>query len=194
MRKQIAITGNIGSGKTTIAHLFNLMGIPVYNADMEAKKILNSPTVIQEIAAVVGNQVLNEHLQIDHKILASIIFSDPVMMEAVNGIIHPKVIEDYKQWTKTQDKAPFTLFESAIIFEHKLEVYFDAIILVYCPDEIAIIRASKRDHATTESIKKRLKAQMSSLLKKEKADYIIHNYDNHSVIAQSLEIFEKLSK
>ncbi len=193
MSKHIAITGNIGSGKSTVAELFHLFGIPIYNADLEAKKILNTPTVVEEICAKIGYDILNSNHQIDPRKLANILFSDPSKLEMVNKIIHPKVIDHYKKWAEAHNNSPFTLFESAIVYEHNFNSFFDGIIVVYCPDYLAIERASRRDNTQKEIIQKRLNNQISAEIKKEMADYVIFNYDNFSIIAQCLELFKRLS-
>jgi dephospho-CoA kinase len=193
MIKKVGITGNIGSGKSTVAHLFELMGIPIYSADQEARKFFSDQTVIHQITQVVGKQVLNAQQQIDRRILADILFSDPELLAKINHIIHPRVMSDYQQWSTLQIKAPFTLFESAIIFEHGLDRYFDAIINVFCPDDVAIMRAAKRDRQTEEQIRSRLAHQMSSNLKNQKADFVLYTDDRHSVIAQALSIYKKIT-
>jgi dephospho-CoA kinase len=193
MIRNVGITGNIGSGKSTVAHLFELMGIPIYIADREARKFFLDQAVIQDITKIAGNRILDEQQQIDRRILAEILFSNPELLSAVNHIIHPRVMKDYLQWSKMQNQAPFTLFESAIIFEHGLETNFDKIINVDCPEEIAIMRAAKRDHQTEEQIKSRLAHQMSSKIKNQKADFVIYTDDRHSVINQVLSIFMELS-
>lgn len=193
MIKKVAITGNIGTGKSTVSHLFELMGIPIYSADQEARKFFSDQTVIQEITQIAGKRVLNEQQQIDRRILAEILFSDPELLAKVNHIIHPRVMSDYQQWSTMQIQAPFTLFESAIIFEHGLDRFFDTIINVFCPDDVAIMRAAKRDRQTQDQIKSRLAHQMSSSLKNQKADFVIHTDDHHSVIAQALTIYKKIT-
>ena len=194
MIRNIGITGNIGSGKSTVAHLFELMGIPIYIADKEARKFFLDQTVISDIQKIAGNLILDGQQQIDRRILAEILFAKPDLLSAVNHIIHPRVMKDYLQWSKAQIQAPFTLFESAIIFENGLETNFDKIINIDCPEEIAIMRAAKRDHQTEEEIKSRLAHQMSSEIKNKKADFVIYTDDRHSVIAQVISIFRELSK
>lgn len=193
MSKHIAITGNIGSGKSTVAKLFHLFGIPLYNADLEAKIILNTPPVVEEICAKIGYEILNTERQIEPKKLANILFSDSSKLEMVNKIIHPKVMDHYKQWIKAHNNSPFTLFESAIVYEHNFNSFFDGIIVVYCPNYLAIERASRRDNTQKEIIQKRLNNQISADIKREMADYVVLNYGNFSIIAQCLELFKRLS-
>lgn len=193
MSKHIAITGNIGSGKSTVARFFKLLDIPVYNADVEARKFLASPKVIDEIVATLGNQILDDQGQIIKSEMAKIIFNDKDKLEAINEIIHPKVIADYKEWSHKLYHPAFTLFESAIILERGLEKHFDAVIDVYCPEEIAIKRASTRDGVTAELIRERMKNQMNSESKRDKADFVVFTNDRQSIIEQVLDIKSKIS-
>lgn len=188
MSKHIAITGNIGSGKSTVARFFKLLGIPVYNADLEARKFLSSPKIIDEIVAVLGNQILDDQGQIIKTEMARIIFNDKDKLEAINEIIHPRVIADYKEWSHKLNHPPFTLFESAIILERGLEKYFDAVIDVYCPVEIAVKRASNRDDVSEDLVRERLKNQMNSETKRDKADFVVFTNDRQSIIEQALKI------
>ena len=192
--KRIALTGNIGSGKSTVAHLLSLMGIPVYNSDNEAKKLYFREDVVEKIVYVVGKQILDISNSINFTKLANEIFSNNSKLNAVNKIIHPLVMADYNKWNTKQKNAPFTIFESAIIYEHHLESYFDSVIHVYCPDEIAINRATLRDHKSIEEIKLRLNRQIDTEIKKEKADFVIRNHQNYSVIQQIALIYTQLSK
>ena len=192
--KYIGITGNIGSGKSTIAHLFKLMGIPVYVADSEARKFFLEQTVINDIVRIAGSRILNDRAQINRNVLAEILFPNPELLSAVNRIIHPLVLADYHLWSINRQQAPFTLFESAIIFEQQLESNFSAIIDVYCPEDLAIKRASKRDHETEAQIKLRLAHQLNAEIKSKKSDFIILNDECHSIITQTLTLYNKLSK
>jgi dephospho-CoA kinase len=192
--KYIGITGNIGSGKSTIAHLFRLMGIPVYVADNEARKFFSEQAVINDIVRIAGSRILNDQAQINRNILAEILFPNPELLSAVNRIIHPLVLADYHLWSINQQQAPFTLFESAIIFEQRLESNFSTIIDVYCPEDLAIKRASKRDHETEAQIKLRLSHQLNAEIKSKKSDFIILNDERHSIITQTLALYNKLSK
>ncbi len=192
MSKHIAITGNIGSGKSTVARFFKLLDIPVYNADIEARKFLAFPEVITEIKTILGNHILDNQGQIIKSEMARIIFNNKDKLEAINKIIHPRVIADYKEWSHKFNHPTFTLFESAIIFEHSLESYFDAVIDVYCPEEIAVKRASIRDGVSEDLIKERLKNQLNSEIKRDKANFVVYSNDKQSIIKQVLDIKSKI--
>lgn len=193
MSKKIGITGNIGSGKSTVSHIFELLGIPIYVADIEARKFQSNRAIINKIASIAGTEILNNEKQIDRGVLAKILFSNQEKLNAVNKIIHPLVISDYEKWHCKNQDAPFTLFESAIIFEHQLESNFDLIIEVYCPLEIAISRASIRDKQPISEIKNRLAHQVSFEKRESHADFVIMNDEKHSILAQVLKIFNSLS-
>lgn len=193
MKNHYALTGNIGSGKSTIAHLLLLMGIPIYNSDNEAKKFLAQRSVIDQLSTAIGMEILDNEHRINHSKFAALIFENPSFLEKANTIIHPLVMADYQKWKSENNQTPFTIFESAIIFEHQFESHFDGVIDVYCPDDLAIERAVKRGFQSLEDVEKRLSRQMNTELKKEKADFVIHNYGNHSLIAQVLSISDQLS-
>ncbi len=194
MSKKIAITGSIGSGKSTVSRLFEIMGIPIYNADNEAKTLLTSPEVIDKIVAITGNGIIDHSGLIIKSELAQVIFNDKEKLNSINKIIHPKVIANYLEWVELNKNKPFTLFESAIIFESNLESNFDAIVDVFCPDEIAIKRASARDGVSEELIKKRLKNQMNSEIKRDKADFVVYNNGKQSVIEQVFSIKSQIEQ
>lgn len=184
MSNKVALTGNIGSGKSTIGHLFSLMGIPIYNADNEGKKFLFQASIKEEIVNIIGENILDKDRNIIFSEMAKIIFENDVLLSKVNAVIHPLVIADYFEWEKLQSTAPFTIFESSIIFEHHLESNFDFVVDVYCPDEIAINRAIQRGFQSEIDINNRLKKQLNTEIKKSKADFVINNYNNFSVIEQ----------
>ncbi|MEI6346961.1 MAG: dephospho-CoA kinase [Bacteroidota bacterium] len=184
MSNKVALTGNIGSGKSTIGHLFSLMGIPIYNADNEGKKFLFQASIKEAMVDIIGENILDKEHNIIFSEMAKIIFENDVLLSKVNAVIHPLVIADYFEWEKLQNTAPFTIFESSIIFEHHLESNFDFVVDVYCPDEIAINRAIQRGFQSEIDINNRLKRQLNTEIKKSKADFVINNYNNFSVIEQ----------
>ena len=141
---RIGLTGNIGSGKTTVARVFNVLGIPVYHADAESKKLLGEPEVTRKIAEKFGHSVISTNGEIDRKILANLIFNNSNNLDWINSLMHPLVIEHFRLWAKEQ-QAPYVLQEAAIIFESGIAGEFDYIIHVSCPKEIAIHRVTQRD-------------------------------------------------
>jgi len=170
---KIGLTGGIGSGKTTIANMFKNKNIPVFIADVEAKKILNDPSVAQEVANTFNISLTNEGL-IDKSKLASIVFKDKAALEKLNSIIHPKVHDRYQKWIINID-ASYIIYEAAIIFEKDRASDFDFTILITAPEQVRIERVVQRDHSSEEEVKSRMKSQWPESKKKKLADFVIEN-------------------
>lgn len=180
---KIGITGGIGSGKSVVASLLRLSGIPVYIADKESKRLTEtSPVIRKKLTGLLGADLYTEN-GLNKKLLASYIFSNPAMLKQVNGIIHPEVNRDFTAWTEAQD-TPFCAIESAILFESGFDRAVDIRLMVYAPMELRIARALKRDAVSRGELIDRMKAQMSDEIKKEHSDYVIYNDDRQALIPQ----------
>ena len=190
--KKVAITGNIGSGKTTISKIFEVMGIPVFYADIEARLLYFQEDVKQIIEQHFGRFVFNEANEIDTKKLAEVIFSDSSKLLTINNIIHPLVFEKYKEWLEIHKEQVYTLHESAILFENKLENHYDLIINVTAPPDIRISRIMQRDGVVREKVEARMIHQWSEGKKSKKSDFVIINDGNQLLIPQVLEIDKKI--
>ena len=170
---KIGLTGGIGSGKTTVANMFKSKNIPVFIADVEAKKILNDPSVAQDVANTFNISLTNDGL-IDKSKLASIVFKDKAALEKLNSIIHPKVHQSFQKWVKNKD-ASYIIYEAAIIFEKDRASDFDFTILITAPEEARIQRVVQRDLSSEDEVKSRMKAQWPESKKKKLADFVIEN-------------------
>ena len=187
---KIGITGGIGSGKSVVSSLLTLAGIPVYVADDESKNLTESSPVIQKkLKSLFGDDIyLNGNL--DRKHLASLIFSDEVILKKVNSIIHPVVREDFQQWVSKQ-KAKRCAMESAILFESGFDKDIDVVLMVYAPVELRLTRTMLRDGASEADIMKRMNRQMPDELKRKQADFVIVNDDVQALMPQ-IEQFLKI--
>lgn len=181
MSKIIGLTGGIGSGKSTVAGFFRELGVPVYIADSQAKKIMDYPETIQEVQAIFDQNVLLETGKLDRKKIASIVFNDSEQLNKLNAIIHPKVNQDFKDWLKQHKNYPYIIKEVAIIFETQSEKQFDKIILVTAPLNLRIERVIQRDNSSAQEILKRIDNQLPDSEKIEKSDFIIHNINLDAV-------------
>ena len=190
MAKIIGLTGGIGSGKTTIARLFEAEGIPVYIADDEAKKIMILPETIQLVRECFGQEVIVNH-QIDKKKLSEIVFNQLEKLKELNKIIHPLVKKHFDNWVKKQN-SPFVIKEAAILFESGSYKYCDQIITVIASEETRIKRVMSRDNSTKEAVLDRIKNQWSDSQKTSKSDYIIENENLSEAKLQFQEILKKL--
>lgn len=193
MTKIIGLTGGIGSGKSTVANYFKELGVPVYIADLEAKKIMEQPEIIREVQQIFDENVITDE-KLDRKKIASIVFSNPEKLEKLNQIIHPKVKIDFKNWLDKHKSYSFILKEVAIIFETETEKEFDAIILVTAPETKRIERVMKRDNLTEAQIKERIKNQLSDEEKIKKSHFIIKNNSENDTKKQVKDLFILLNK
>ncbi len=174
--KIIGLTGGIGSGKTTVANMFSKLGVPVYIADTEAKKLTNSSKVIRrKLIQLLGEEAYSES-DLNRKYVADKIFNDKSLLEAVNAIIHPRVATHFKTWVSKQNST-YVIKEAAILFENDTYRNFDKIILVTAPKELRIARVMSRDTTSSTEIEQRMNNQWSDEKKKKLADIVIENID-----------------
>ncbi len=191
---KIGLTGGIGSGKSVVVKIFQLLDIPVYIADTEAKRIMNTcKTVQKQLISTFGSAVYAEKNKIDRKFLASLIFNNPDALKQINAIVHPAVRNDFQQWCKTQKEAPYVIQESAILFDTGENVSFDKIITVTADESLRIERIISRDHTTKEEILSRIKNQLSDDIRIAQSDFVIYN-NTELLLPQVLKIHQELLK
>ncbi|MFV8376087.1 dephospho-CoA kinase [Flavobacterium sp. LB1P62] len=188
MTKIIGLTGGIGSGKTTIATIFQSFGIPVYIADDEARKIMQSSEIIDAIKKGFGNSIFENDVLSREK-LAKIVFNDPEKLEELNKIVHPAVKSDFDQWLLQHAAAPYIIYEAAILFESGSYKKCDLIITVKAPVELRVQRVIKRDKTTEELVLKRINAQWTDEQRISKSDFVI---ENTSIETAKLEVVKIL--
>jgi dephospho-CoA kinase len=174
MTKIIGLTGGIGSGKTTIANHFQAAGIPVYIADDEARKIMQSPEIIEEIKKTFGNAIF-ENTVLNRNKLSQIVFGDPEKLKLLNAIIHPAVKKHFQNWILKYENTPYVIYEAAILFESGSFKNCDFIITVTAPLESRIQRVILRDKTTREQVLKRINAQWNDEQRMAKSDFVIEN-------------------
>jgi len=176
MTKIIGLTGGIGSGKTTIANHFQSSGIPVYIADDEARKIMQTAEVINAIKEAFG-ETLFEGVVLKRDKLAEIVFNDPEKLQQLNEIVHPAVKRHFKQWLLDHKDFPIVIYEAAILFESGNYKNFDLIITVTAPLESRIQRVIERDNTTREQVLGRINSQWTDEQRVSKSDFVIENID-----------------
>lgn len=192
MIKSIGLTGNMGSGKTLISNVFYNLGVPVFNADIEAKKLYEDKVFLEKIKKEFGDIILKDNKLVREN-LAKIVFNDKKRLEKLNSMIHPIVLENYKSWVKFQD-FPYVIHESAIIFESGWKSNFYKIICIDSPEDISIERVRLRDNIDEDRIKQRLKNQMPIEEKKSMSDFIIFHDNKTMILPQILIIHNELIK
>lgn len=189
---KVAITGGIGSGKTTVCRIFNLLGIPVFNADLEAKIIMESDSELKKsLIDFLGKDIYLENGTLDRKKMAAIIFNDKLALRKVNSIVHPAVHRYFKQWAEIQ-KSPYVIEETAIVFEIGGISNFDFIVVVTAPLDEKINRVMHRDGSTREQVLERMKNQWSDEEKMKQAHHIIYGGDEQLIIPQVIEIHKNI--
>ena len=174
MAKIIGLTGGIGSGKTTVARYFEQLGVPVYIADDQARKLMELPETIESVSQAFGSAIIANG-QIDRKKLAEMVFNNPDKLQQLNKIIHPLVAQHFSQWLSEQSNHPYVIKEAAILFESGSYLDCDAVISVVAPIETRIQRVVARDNTTAEAVSKRIENQWSDEQRIHKSDYIITN-------------------
>lgn len=223
--KRIGITGNIGSGKSTVAQLFERLGIPVYYADQAAKRLMtHKPAVINALIQRFGPDIYQQNeaeskkipndlvdgsrrshvlkkskeapsptsFSLNKKRLASIIFSDPEALQAINAIVHPAVAADSLAWHQAQQGVPYTLHEAAITFETGGEKALDAVIVVKAPEAVRLQRSMQRDGSSEQQIKERMAQQWAEEKKVALANFLINNDGKTLLFPQVLRIHQQL--
>ena len=188
---KIGITGGIGSGKSVVATLFRLFGVPVYIADEESKQLTNqSETIRKQLIAHYGEAIYTPE-GLNKPLLAAKIFQDQAQLRLVSGIIHPEVKRHFEAWAAKQT-TPLCAIESAILFESGFDKVVDTSLMVYAPKALRIERATARDAATREAIQRRIESQMADEEKRKLADHLIYNDDLQPLIPQVTAFLARL--
>lgn len=191
--KRIGITGGIGSGKTTVSHLFQELGAPVYIADDEAKRLMHQSPVKEEITALFGADAYDTNGWLNRKYIAAIVFKNKEKLNRLNAVVHPAVEKDFEDWVARQ-QAPYVIYEAAILYETGRYKQFDYTVLITAPVAVRIERLMKRDGASAREIKDRMKNQWPDEDKQKLADWVIHNEDLSVTIKEVMKIHEFLLK
>jgi len=191
--KIVGLTGGIGSGKTTVANLFKELGVPVYIADNEAKKLMARSKIIKRhLIQLLGKKAYIGN-DIDRAFIAKKIFSDSELLSKVNHIVHPKVASHFKRWVSKQ-AGPYCIKEVAILFETGSYKNCDATILITAPKGVRLKRVLTRDGVSEEDVLNRMDNQWSDKKKKKLADIVIENLDLSAIKIEVLKVHLKLSK
>jgi len=193
--KRVAITGNIGSGKSWVCELFKQhLGIPVYNSDEAAKKMYFIPEVHDQLVKRFGNSFYLSDTELNRKLIADLIFSDETAQCDLEGILYPALFVDFEQWMAKQE-APYVLFESALVFEKRLEKQFDVIVMVSASEATRLRRVMERERCDEAAVRARMAKQWPEEGKRLLADYVIwHENDDEdeALLKQIMEVHKSL--
>jgi len=188
---KIGVTGGIGSGKTSVCRVFNVLGIPVFSSDAVAREIMDSDhTIIDKVKSIVGKDVYSSGV-LDRVELAGLIFNNANLLQEINKIVHPVVFDHFNQWVKTVS-APYSIMEAAILIESGATKLVDRIITVVAPVEERIERVVSRNKLTREQVLDRIKNQVGDEEKILLSDYIIYNSEHEMIIPRILNIHEEI--
>ena len=187
---KIGLTGGIGSGKSTVAKVFEILGIPVYYADDAAKRLMNNNDDLKkEIIKHFGEKAYQQN-QLDRKYLAGIVFNNKEKLQLLNSLTHPITIKDSEDWMNAQT-SPYIVREAALLFESGAANTVDYVVGVYAPQHIRVKRVMDRDNLTTEEVMKRVSRQLDEEEKMKRCDFVISNNETELVIPQVLELDKK---
>ena len=188
---KVGLTGGIGSGKSTVARIFEVLGIPVYYADEAAKKLMNEEGELKEQILLLLGPDAYAGGTLDRKYVAGLVFHDPAKLEKLNALVHPATINDANWWFK-QQSSTYAIKEAALIFESGAHDLLDYVIGVYTPGPLRIERVMQRDRLSHEEIISRMKNQLDEDTKMELCNFVITNDEKHLVIPQVIAIHENL--
>ncbi|MBL4594921.1 MAG: dephospho-CoA kinase [Flavobacteriales bacterium] len=189
----VGLTGGIGSGKSTVAKVFESLSVPVFNSDTVAKSIINNDEeVIAQVITTFG--AIYENGKLNSNKMAEVVFNDKTALKKLNNIIHPKVADYFKRWVEENASSPILIKEAAILIESGAYQQMDKIILVTAPEEIRIERVVQRDNVSEDKVKGRMQAQLSDEEKLTYADFTIDNGGKELIIPQVMEIYNQIKK
>ena len=193
---KIGITGGIGVGKTIVSRMFQVLGVPIYDADTRAKWVMHHDQELRkELEEAFGPETYNAAGELNRAYLAGVVFNNPVRLELLNSLVHPHVGKDFEVWVAAHADKPYILKEAALMFESESWRQVDEVIAVYAPLELRIKRLLKRDtHRTEEDIKAIMARQLSEEEKMRRAQHIIYNDDQQLIIPQVLALHEQFSR
>lgn len=187
---KIGLTGGIGSGKSTVAKIFSILGIPVFYADTAARLVMNEDAELkQKIKQTFGEAAYQNEI-LARKYIADIVFNDPFKLEQLNAMVHPATIAMAEKWMQ-QQTTPYVIKEAALFFEAGSTEGLDYVIGVYAPQHLRIRRVMHRDNVTREEVFARMSRQINEEMKMRLCDFVIVNDEQQLVIPQVLQLHQK---
>ena len=191
MTLKVGITGGIGSGKTTVARIFEVLGIPVYYADDAARRIMNEDETLKQQVIKHFGDLSYQNGKLNREYVASIVFQDKKTLSILNALVHPATIRNSNMWMK-QQTTPYAIREAALIFESGVQGQLDYVIGVSAPMELRIERAMLRDNLTRAQVLERMDRQINETIKMRLCDFVVVNDGQKAVIPQVMKLHEKL--
>lgn len=193
--KILGITGGIGSGKSVVCKILATLGVPVYDADREAKKIYEkNPELLDKMKMEFSEEIFDKQGRIDKKKLAEVVFSNPEKLKILNSWIHPLVRKDFQNWCASQHDSPYVVKEAAILFESGANKDCDRIVSVESPLELRIQRIRERDRKSRNDIERIIENQWSDEERSKRSDFVVYNDEKEMLIPQVLLMHDSLVK
>ncbi|MDY5968429.1 MAG: dephospho-CoA kinase [Bacteroidales bacterium] len=189
----VGLTGGIGCGKTTVAHMFQQLDVPCFVADEQAAKYFDDAFFLSQLRVLFGNKALSPNGKADKRAIANIVFNDHEKLLALNALVHPRVMKEFRDWALQQTK-PYVIIESAILYEYGLDAEIDKVICVYLEQEERLRRLELRDHVAREALLDRMRNQLPAEEKMDRADYVILNYEGSLLRRQVKHINQLLTQ
>ena len=187
---KIGLTGGIGSGKSSVAGIFNVLGIPVFDADTYAKLVMEKDDALAtSIKNTFGEESYLEG-KLNRAYIANLVFNDAFKLEQLNALVHPATIMEANNWMQ-QQKTSYVIKEAALLFEAGSASHLDYVIGVYAPEHMRIKRVMKRDNITAEQVMARMERQINEVIKMKLCDFVIVNNEQQLLIPQVLQLHEK---
>jgi dephospho-CoA kinase len=192
---KVGLTGGIGSGKSFIANIFEAMGVPVFYADTQAHKLMETDGTLRKSIQETFGKDLYQTGSLNRQALANIVFADKSKLQELNALVHPAVHRAFRTWTKTQEQygTPYVIEEAAILFESGAYKNMDKIIAIAAPETLRIKRVMKRDNAEEEQVKARMRNQWTDNQRIKLSDFVIYNQEKELLLPQIVNIDKKLS-
>lgn len=191
----VGVTGGIGSGKSTVCKIFEVLGIPVFEADLVAKELYNTDQNLKkQMIHLLGAAIYTAEGKIDRKKLASVIFSNDIHLKQVNALVHPLVRDAFRHWLREHESSPYVIHESALLFESGFYKMMDFNLVVSAPEEQRIERVKKRDGITGQMVRERMQKQWPEEEKEKRADSILKNDNKNMIIPEIIRIDKNLKE
>jgi dephospho-CoA kinase len=191
---RIGLTGGIGSGKTLVCSILEKLGVPVYSADNEARRLMNTDIELKEnIVKMFGDQAYNKD-GLNRAFISDSVFGDSDKLSRLNALVHPVVRKDFNRWSSRQGEVSYVVEEAAILFESGAFREMDLSVLIYAPKDLRIGRVMSRDQVDREDVLKRMGLQMPEEQKMKMADHIIYNDGTQMLLPQVIELHRKVLK
>lgn len=191
MTLRVGLTGGIGSGKSTVAKIFETLGIPVYYADDRAKELMNTNEALREkIKQLLGPEAYEDNI-LKRDVVASKVFGNAALLQQLNALVHPITIADAEAWMQAQ-QAPYAIKEAALLFEAGADKALDNIITVTAPQELRLKRVIQRDGSTAQKVQERMNRQMPEAEKISRSHFVIYNDETQLLIPQVINLHQQL--